>query len=138
MGATAEEARSEHDVGDASLERFEEHVVLPWVVLEVGILDDDVLARDTGEGAAQRCSLAAIVLVGHDVKAWIAELGDEIGEDLGSAVGRSVVDHDDFGRPGRRQHPHDEGGDGVGLIEARHGDRQARAGTVHGIAANEP
>ena len=76
--------------------------------------------------------------MGDDVEAWIAELGDQVGEHLGSAVGRSVVHHDDLGHPWRRQHPIDEGGDGVGLIEAGHGDREARAWTVHGIAAKEP
>jgi hypothetical protein len=87
MGSAAEKARPEHDVGDAFLERFEEHVVLAGVVLEVGILDDDVLAGDSRESAAQRRPFATIALVGHNVEAWIAELGNEIGEHLRSAVG---------------------------------------------------
>ena len=62
----AEEARAEHDVGVARLERLEQHAVLARVVLEVGVLDDDVLAGGGGEAAAQRRPLAAVALVADD------------------------------------------------------------------------
>jgi hypothetical protein len=42
MRASAEEARAVHDVGLVGEERRDEVAVLDRVVLEVGVLDDDV------------------------------------------------------------------------------------------------
>ena len=97
--SSAEEPGPEHDIGDAPFQRLEQHLVLAGVVLEVGVLDDDVVAGDDRERAAQRRPLAAVALVGDDGQPRIVQLGDEVGEHLGRAVGRAVVDDDDLGRP---------------------------------------
>ena len=99
MRPPAQEAGTEHDVGHASFQRLEQHVVLPRVVLQVGILDDDVLTAGYGEGAAQRRPLAAVDLMGDDREPLVVDGGDEVGEHLGRAIRRSVVDDHDLGGP---------------------------------------
>ncbi len=144
-GRPDEEARAEHDVGDAPFERLEQHVVLARVVLEVGVLDDDVLAADDGEGAAQCRPLAAVALRGSATaedrrdRARSASTFAVPSVEPSSTTTISAV-HGDC------EHAVDEGGHGAGLVEARHGHRQApprcqRAAateSAHGIAANEP
>ena len=60
MRRRAEEARAVDDVGPVVEQRPEHLRVLVGVVLEVGVLHDDVVGRDLGEAASQRRALALV------------------------------------------------------------------------------
>ena len=121
---TGEEARAEHHVGDAPLERLEHHGVLGGVVLEVGVLHDDVLGRCTmRERRAQRRALAPVDGVAQHADPRVVECSGEHlrrcrRSEPSSTTTISAI-HGDV------QHPVDQRRHRAGLVEARHGHRQA-------------
>ena len=54
----------------------------------------------------------------------------EVAKDLGRAVGRSVVDHDQLDAQRDREHPRDNLADRLALVEDRHHDAQERVGEL--------
>ena len=57
----AEESRPVDDIGCSVENRFNQLRIFPGMVLQIGILDDDDLARGFLESGAQRCPLSHIL-----------------------------------------------------------------------------
>ena len=96
-------------------------------VLQVGVLDGDDVAGRFGEAAAQRGALALVPRLQHQLE---AVPGLELAKDLRRAVSRSVVDHDQLDAQRDREHPRDDLGDRLALVEDRHHDAQERVGEL--------
>jgi hypothetical protein len=109
---SAEKARAKDDVGATVNEGFEEFAVIARIVFEVGVLNENNIASDLREAAAQSSSFTLVV--GLEKDAEIAEVNGigaiecgslsfarglelrELFEDLAGAVSGAVVDEDDF------------------------------------------
>ena len=105
-------------VGDG----LEEARVLVGVILEVGVLHDDHVARGGGEPGAERGALSLVEIMEDDLVDQRHDLG---AEQVAGAVARAVVDDDDLlvldrGGPDAV----DDGADGLGLVVARDDDRE--------------
>ena len=85
------------DVAATRLERLHHGHVVVRVVLEIGILDDQEVARREADAGANRFPLAAID--GHAVH---PDAGDRRGN-LDGSIARPIVDHDDLGREAERR-----------------------------------
>ncbi len=111
LGAT-EETGAENYIGTAVEDGFEKFAVVARIVFEVGVLDENDVAGEFGEAAAEGCSFALILRLEQDAK--VAE-GDGVGsihggsegfagvlqlkhffQDLASAVGGAIVYENDF------------------------------------------
>ena len=122
MGASALEARAVDHVRLPVDDRLHQQGKLVGVVLQVGILDDDDVARGRLKTGAQRRSFAQVLGV-------VEHLGDEGGdpvlEDGAGAVGGAVVHHDDLGvTEGRLADPVDDALDSVPLVVAGDDDAE--------------
>ena len=81
--------------------------VVPGIVFEVGVLHEDVRIFRRRKTEPERGAFAAIDGVKKTLNARMAELAQK----LGSAVGRSVIDDDDFGIKAAIQHALDYAAD---------------------------
>ena len=70
-------------------------MVLRWVVLEVGILDDQEFACRLLNAPSYRRPLALVVRLLEQTDD-VRVTGNQRRQDLGRAVGRAVIDHDDL------------------------------------------
>src|SRR5438105_15903858 len=89
------EPRSVHYVGLALDQGFEDMTVFPRIVLEIGVLDDAELAARLLDCRPDRRALTPVAVVAEHPDPIRTGSGDLLG-DLGRAVGRAVVDHDDL------------------------------------------
>nr|WP_205699846.1 hypothetical protein [Conexibacter sp. SYSU D00693] len=128
LRAVAAEARAEDRVSLVVEQRLQEARDVVGVVLEVGVLDDDEVARGGGEALADRGALAAVDVAADDLDPRVP--GGELLQDAQGAVGRGVVDDDELtlDRTGRLEQPGEDGGEVALLVEDRDDDAQARPG----------
>jgi hypothetical protein len=122
-----DEARPEHDVGQPVLERLQQRAVLAGVVLEVGVLHQDVVGAGLGEPTPQGGALAPVLGLQQHPHPRVGEPG----EDVAGPVGRSVVDDHHLGGPGRGEDLAHDDFDGPDLVEARNDDGQAGSRLAH-------
>ena len=117
-----EKARAEHDVGVALADQLDELRILFRRVLEVGVLNDDEIAGDRRESAAQRRALAGVGCRSSVKPSSCCRLS-RISLD---AVGRSVVDDDELDAERDGEHAADDRLDRGTLVEHGHDDREQR------------
>jgi hypothetical protein len=141
MGSATDEARAEDHVGLALKDRLQEHRVLPRVVLEVGVLDEDDVAGGRGEPRAQRGALALVPFVEDDRR--IRGFCDRR-QQIAGAVRGAVVDDDDLAFQPRERHRPDASEhfvECVHLVVDRNDDRELQGnppggyGPGHGTGA---
>ena len=78
MGATREKARSEHHVRSIREKWLENGGVFGRVVLQVGVLNDDEVARGVLEARAQGGTLSLIHLMENDPHSWVGDSGQDL------------------------------------------------------------
>ncbi len=65
MRPAAQETGTKHHVGATFQDRFKKDGIFGGIILEVGVLNDDQIARSCLETRAQRCSLSEIAFLQH-------------------------------------------------------------------------
>ena len=118
-----DEPRAVDDVGLAGEERLQQHVVLRRVVFQVGVLDDQELACRLLNAPAYRRPLALVVRL-LEQPDHVRVTGSQRRQDLGRAVGRAVIDHDNLLRHVDGDDTSDELTNGVALVVDRNDDRK--------------
>ena len=93
MRPAAHEARTKNRVGIPCQDRFEQDRIFVWIVFEIGVLNDNDLAGGGGESGAQG---RAFPLIARPIDNLVAEGRDFLTQDVGSSVGRAIVDDNDF------------------------------------------
>ena len=125
VGVSARETGAEDDIGLAVDDGFEEARVFVGVVFEVGVLDDDSVAGGGSDAGAERGTFTLVDVVVDD---FGDERGDFGAEDFAGAVGRAVIDDDDFlFRDGGGADAIDDGADGFCLVVAGDDDGEFHA-----------
>src|SRR6267142_4041622 len=81
------------DVRAVLQERADEAWIVPGVVLEVGVLEEDEVARGLGDAAADRRALALVLPLLQQADA-VRMVGGELAEDREAAVLRAVIDEE--------------------------------------------
>ena len=66
MRTAAHKARPENGIGSIGENWLKEHVIILWIVFEVGILDQRDLARRSRESGPQRSALALVYPMKND------------------------------------------------------------------------
>src|SRR5260370_10893281 len=90
----ADEPRAIDDPGSAGLNRTEQHGIVGGVVLEVGVLDDDDVARGAFEPSLNRCAFSAVAR--QPLEDDVAVLLRALLEQRARTVRRSIVDDDNL------------------------------------------
>src|SRR5436189_4900905 len=93
MRSATHKPRAEHDVGAVLQNWSKKKGIFTWVILQVGVLNDDHVARSCLEPRAQSCSLAKIALLQHELVDPPVRFRFK---KLSGSIGRSVIDDDDF------------------------------------------
>ncbi len=139
--ATGGEARAIDHVGAPVENRSEQRGNVLDVELEIGVLDHENVAGGHGEAGADAGTLALIAR--RTVQAESAEAFSEL-QELGSAVGRTIVHDDDFLCDGKLegQGAAQDHEDGIFLVVGRNDDReflgpQRRFGTGDGVGGHQ-
>ncbi len=122
----AEEAGAEHGVGLVLQDRLEQPRQLGRVVLQVGVLDDDHVARGRRDPAPDAGALAPVLRVVH--QDLDLARGLEVLEDGAGAVAGGVVDGDDLDVERHGAHLVDQRTDGGRLVKDRDDDGQLEIG----------
>ena len=73
-----QEPRAEDHVGLVVEDRRQQVAELVGVVLEVGVLHDDVVGRGVGEAGAQRGTLALVAVVQHHPHRRVVDAGEDL------------------------------------------------------------
>ncbi len=135
VGIAAGETGAEDDVGFAVDDGFEEARVFVGVVFEIGVLNDNGVARGGGDPGAKGGAFALVDLVVND---FGDERGDLVAQDVAGAVVRAVVDDDDLlvGDWGGADAV-DDGADGLRLVVAGDDDGEFHAWARIGGYAGE-
>ena len=95
MRSAAQEPGTKHNIGTILQNRCQKDGVFARVILQVRVLNDDQVARSCLETRTQRCSLAKIALLQHDL------MDPPVGfrfKKFPCSIGRSVIHDDDFHR----------------------------------------
>src|ERR1035437_6919018 len=124
----AKEARAEAGVRLSLDDRLQHGGPILRIVLEVGILDDDDVARARGERGTNRLALSTILWLGDE--AIDEARGVQLDETLARAVGGTVIDADDLLLHWRRVHTVENRLDRVALIEDWNQNREAKGALV--------
>jgi hypothetical protein len=88
----SQEAAAVDDVGAAIQDGLEELGILPGIVLQVGVLDENDIPPGLGKSGAQGPALAGVALVKEDLDLRRGKLR----KDFARPVSRSVIDDDDL------------------------------------------
>src|SRR5919106_381320 len=101
MGTAACEACAINDIRRAILNRLKQARIVPWIVLQIGVLDDHDVARHMTDSGLNRRTLSLVLRLKEDfnliqrvVRALV--LVFQAGQNLPTAVLRAVVDQDNF------------------------------------------
>jgi hypothetical protein len=124
MMLAAAKARSEHDVGFARQDGLEQPRKLAGVILQVGILDDDVITRGLGKPGAECGPFALILVVVEGAEPAIG--CGKLFQPIASPVGREVVYDDDFRIETDCVHSRKNAVDCANLVKNRNDHRQQR------------
>jgi hypothetical protein len=117
----AEEPRAVDDIGAALADQLDQLGKLLGRVLEIGVLDDDQVARDLLEAAPQRRSFAAVLGLENQLE---LQLLGKARQDVARAVLRPVVNDDQLDPDRNGDHTPDDLFDRLPLVVARHDDRE--------------
>ena len=120
------EARAVDDVGHALAEGPEEHGPVARVVLEVGVLDDDIRRGDLAEPPSQRGALPEVAGLADEANPRL-DVGHAL-DQLGGGVGGAVVDDHDLRHQRRTEDGVERADDPFGLVVTGHHHREARRG----------
>ena len=93
MRPAAQEPGTEHNIGTILQNRCKKDGVFARVILQVGVLNDDHVARSCLETRAQSCSLAKIAFLQHDL---IDPPGRFRFKKFSCSIGRSVIHNNNF------------------------------------------
>ena len=130
----AGEARAVDDARAALEDGREQPRPVLGVVLEVGVLHEDKIARRALEAGADRSPLAPVLGMRDDADGAVAQLR----QDGAGPVVAAVVDDDDLAFDGQlhRPHPAHDLRDSAALVEDGDDDRQRAEPGVRGLVAN--
>ncbi len=92
MRCAAEKARAKNHVGLALDQRREHQGILGGIVFQIGVLNDDEVARGFLNAAAEGCSLAHVMRLKHHADGRI--FGLQGSQNLSRTVLRAIVDAD--------------------------------------------
>src|ERR1035438_9177820 len=89
MRAAAHEAGAKNYIRLALSQRLQYLRVFRWIVLEIGVLNNDEIAGCLLDAATQSRALTHVPRLQED--AQLRMLFFQLGQDLGRAIGRSIV-----------------------------------------------
>jgi len=122
LAAHVAKAGAVDDVGHVIDERLQELVKIIRVVFEICVLDDYKPAPSSGEPCPQCSAFALVVIVEQDTQP-IMRLSELI-EAIARAIGREVIDNNDFEIEFSSPHCRQNAANGLDFVEYRDHDRQ--------------
>ncbi len=96
MRLTTRETRSENDICEAVKDRLQEQIILFRVILEIGILNYDEIARSSPDSSTQRRPLASIDVVPEIADGQIRVVLPVVKDRLFSIIRGGIIDDHDF------------------------------------------
>jgi hypothetical protein len=98
----AHKARAENDIGLAAKNWFQQFPVIPGIILEIAVLDDDQGRLEVGHSRPNRSPFSAVVFMPDEPHARV--LCHHDAHSVGGIVRGSIVNHHDLRNTRLRQH----------------------------------